>query len=99
MLLTILCEEVVHVRPADFFLIPDYFKTQEMCIRAVKACPWQLYSVLDWFVVLQEIWCEDFDNNDYLNRWHNAHQKQKAQRASIKVELMPIAWHPSRWWD
>ena len=23
----------------------------------------------------------------------------KAQKASIKEELMPIAWHPSRYWD
>ena len=23
----------------------------------------------------------------------------KAQKTSIKKELMPIAWHPSRWWD
>ena len=22
-----------------------------------------------------------------------------AQKAKIKDELMPIAWHPSRWWD
>ena len=23
----------------------------------------------------------------------------KAQKASMKKELMPIAWHPSRWWN
>ena len=32
-----------------------------MCIRAIKADPWQLKDVPDWFVVLQEMWCEDFD--------------------------------------
>ena len=26
-------------------------------------------------------------------------KKKKAQKASIKEELMPIAWHLSRWWD
>ena len=56
-----MCEEVIHVRPKDFFLIPDHFKTQEMCIRAVKEDPWQLKDVPDWFVVLQEMRCEDFD--------------------------------------
>ena len=25
--------------------------------------------------------------------------KNKAQKASIKEGLLPIAWHPSRWWD
>ena len=26
-------------------------------------------------------------------------KKQKTQKAQIKKELMPIAWHPSRHWD
>ena len=26
-------------------------------------------------------------------------KNQKAQKASIKEELMPITWHPSRCWD
>ena len=37
--------------------VPDCFKTQEMFIKAVKARPSQLNNILDWFVVLQEIWC------------------------------------------
>ena len=43
-----------------------------MCIRAVKTGPWRLYGVPDWFVLLQEMWCEDFDDNDYLIRGCNA---------------------------
>ena len=27
------------------------------------------------------------------------YKKRKAQKAKIKKELMPTAWHPSRWWD
>ena len=30
-----------HVRREKFFLIPDRFKTQKMCIRAVKTGPWR----------------------------------------------------------
>ena len=45
------------------------------------------------------MWCGDFDNNDYLIRWCNAYQKRRVQKAEIKEELMPIAWHPSRYWD
>ena len=26
-------------------------------------------------------------------------KKRKAQKAKIKEELLPIAWHPLRWWD
>ena len=85
-----MCEDVIHVRLEEFFLIPDCFKTQEMCIRAVKVTPWQLYGDRDYFVILQEMWCEDFDDNDYLINWHNAYQKCKAQKAQIKKEVLPI---------
>ena len=30
---------------------------------------------------------------------YDGYQKRKAQKASIKEELMDIAWHPSRYWD
>ena len=26
-------------------------------------------------------------------------KKRKAQKALIKEELIPVTWHPSRWWD
>ena len=26
-------------------------------------------------------------------------KKIKGQKAKIKEELLPTAWHPSRWWD
>ena len=70
-----------------------------MCIRVVKVDPCALEFVPDWLVVLQEMWREDFDDSDYLIRWRNAYKKRKAQKALIKKDLMPIAWHPSRWWD
>ena len=45
-------------------------------------------------------WYWDWDCNDNeINEWYEGHQKRKAQKAKIKDELMPIAWHPSRWWD
>ena len=30
---------------------------------------------------------------------YDAYKKRKAQKTQIEKELMPIAWHPSRWWD
>ena len=29
----------------------------------------------------------------------NIYQKRKTQEVSIKEGLLPIAWHPSRYWD
>ena len=31
--------------------------------------------------------------------WFEGYQKQKAQKASTKEELLPIAWYPSRYWN
>ena len=47
-----------------------------------------------------KIWCDD-DNycNDELIKWYNIYQKRKTQEVSIKEGLLPIAWHPSRYWD
>ena len=39
------------------------------------------------------------DNEDNFFKWHNGYKKLKVQKASIKEELMPIAWHPSRYMD
>ena len=59
--------------------------------------------VPDWFVTHQQIkiW---YDNNDYCNddellEWYEGYQERTVQKASIKEELMPLAWIPSRWWD
>ena len=47
-----------------------------------------------------KIWHDDNDYwYDYGVEGYGEYKKQKAQKASIKEELMPIAWHPSRWWD
>ena len=63
--------------------MPDHFKTLEMCNKAVEAGPCLLKFVPTHF------------------RTHclKIVEKQKAQKASTKEELMPIAWHPSHWWD
>ena len=61
-----------------------------MCEEAVEDEPETTEHVPD---------LQDFDDSAYLIRWRNAYQKCKAQKAQIKKELKPIAWHPSRWWD
>ena len=42
-----------------------------------------------------------FADDDGVIQWHDGehHLKLKAQKASIKKELLPIAWHPSRYWN
>ena len=69
-----------------------------MCIRAVEAGLELLEFVPDWFVTQQQlkIWHDDNDysNDDQLIEWYGGCQKRKVQKARIKKELLPIAWHP-----
>ena len=39
--------EAMRIRRAAFSLLPDHFKTQEMCIKAVEEYPWDLDNVPD----------------------------------------------------
>ena len=83
--------------------IPDYLKTQKMCDEAVKDDPSSLQLVPDWFVTQQQIdvWYNDdyWYHDDGIIEWYEGHLKRKAQKVKIKDELMPIARHPSGWWD
>ena len=75
-----------------------------MCDKAVEEDPRLLEYVPDWFVTQEqiELWDDDDDyddDDDKLIGWYNGYKKRKAQKGQIEKELMPIAWHPSRWWD
>ena len=54
----------------------------------------------DMFVTYEQLnlWYDDYYycNDDRLIRWSDGYKKQRAQKAKIKKELMPIAWHPDR---
>ena len=41
----------------------------------------------------------DDDDEDKFFEWYDGYKKRKAQKASTKEELLPIAWHISRYWD
>ena len=81
--------------------VPDHLKTQGTCERAVEKGPYSLEFVPDWFVMQGQVkvWHDHNYNDDEIIEWYDGYQKRKAQKAKIKDELMPIAWHSSRWWD
>ena len=74
-----------------------------MCIRAVQPGLGLLEYVPDWFVTQQQIKIWRYDDHycvdDEPINWYDGYQKRKAQKAKIKEELMPIAWHPDRVMD
>ena len=71
-----------------------------MCDDAVKKGFFYLQDVPDWFVTQQQIKIlqHDWYNNNLIG-WHEGCEKRKTKKAQIEKEFMPIAWHPSRWWD
>ena len=100
-----MCERTVKDEPEALEFVPDHFKMQKMCDKVVKDDSYSLQLVPDWFVTHQKvkIWHDDDDDDDddddEFIQWYSGYQKHKAQKAKVKEELMPIAWHPSRWWD
>ena len=94
----------VDMEPRFLVLVPDRLKNRGMCDRAACKYPWLLQFVTDWFLTHQQIkiWHDndDYCNDDEIIEWYKGYQRRKkAQKASIKEELMSIAWHPSRYWD
>ena len=102
-----MCEKVVEKSSWSLKYIPDYLKKLEICDKTVKDEPYFLQFVPDWFVTQQQIklWHEynrptgwQYQDDEIIG-WYVGYKKRKAEKASIKEQLMPITWHPSRWWD
>ena len=79
-------------------LVPDQFVTQKMCNEAVEKSPWMLEHVPDQFVT-QKMCNEAVEKIPCALRWYKGYEQCKAQKAKIKEELIPVAWHPDRWWN
>ena len=98
-----MCKRVVEENPQVLKYVPDQFKIQKMCDDAVSNDPSSLQYIPDWLVTQKQIgrWYDDIEylDDDEPDKWYNVYQKRKVQKAQIKEELMPIAWHPSKWWD
>ena len=105
-----MCIKAIEVDPSFFQLVPDHLKTQETYDRAVKDDSSPLQFVLDWFITKERVdmWYDDYydegdywvtDDEDKFFEWYDGYTKRNTQKAQIKKELIPIAWHSSRWWD
>ena len=73
-----------------FEYVPDNLKTQDMCEEVLSLDSDLVKFVPDWFVtagMLEK--CKD-------DRWLEAYKQRKAEKAKIKEELLPVAWHPDR---
>ena len=98
-----MCIKGFEVDPWQLYDVPGQYKTQQMCNKAVRMCPCLLNYAPYWFVTQGQlkIWHYDiyYCDDGKIIRWHEDHQKRKIQKAKIKEELLPIAWHPDRVMD
>ena len=106
-----MCNKAVCIEPTSLVNIPDHFKTEKICDKAVKDGSSSLQFVPNWFITGEWVdmwyddyyddsggyWDDDDDNKDKFLEWYDGYKKRKVQKASIKEELLPIAWHPSRY--
>ena len=95
-----MCIKAVKKEVESLEHVPNHCKAGEMCKRATEADLYTLVFCPDWFVTQEQIksWYDN-DYDDEAPGWYEGYQKRKTQKEQIKKELMPIAWHPSRWWD
>ena len=68
-----MCITAVKVDPWCLYDVPDHFKTQEMCDKAVRDHLFSLQFVRDWFVTQQQkdIWYDDeyvYNDNEMI-KW------------------------------
>ena len=102
-----MCDKAVRRRPCTIEFVPDHFKTQEMCEKAVKndSSSWQFLP--DWFITREwvNMWYDNYYDDEYYDdyedkffKWYDGYKKRNVRRVSIKEELLPIAWHPSKHW-
>ena len=94
-----MCDKAFDRSHSSFMYIPDCFKTQEMCSDKFHFSD-EVDDIPDWFITLEMIaivsrpCCARCDFE--FDEWFNGYKERKAQKAQIKAELLPIAWHPDR---
>ena len=92
-----MCIKAVEKETESLEHVPDHFKTREMCTMAYEIDLYTLIFCPDCFVTEEQTkWWYDDDYDDGAPDWYEDYQKRKAQKAKMKEELLPTAWHPSR---
>ena len=95
-----MCSDAADIEPWQLKDFPNHFKTQKMSDNVVLKDSYSLQFVPDWLVTWQQmkIWADDDDcyHDDEPIEWFKKYRKRKAQKASIKEELLPTTWYLDR---
>ena len=76
-----------------FQYVPEHFITPKKCVtRLVRENNDMFKYVPDWFVTAEML--EKYQDEEMAGL--KSYKQRKAQKAKIKEELLPVAWHPDR---
>ena len=92
-----MCNRAVEKKPSKLKYVPERYKTQNMCNKAVDKEPLMLKYVPDYFItekMLVNPVCKEF-----CEEFCEEIKKRKNLKKEIYLELLPIAWHPDRFWN
>ena len=92
-----MCDHAVTYDPSSLEFVPDWFVPKD----------WAYVWYDDYYANDddKDKFIDDDDDDDDDNdegkffKWYYSYRAEKAQKASIKEELLSIAWHSSRWRD
>ena len=88
-----MCDQAVKEDSSSLQVVPDWFFTQEQIDL------WDDDKCYEWYDDGKNKFFDDYDDEDNFFDCYEGYQKRKAQKVKIKEELLPIAWHPSRYQD
>ena len=88
-----MCDQAVKEDSSSLQFVPDWFFTQEQIDL------WDDDKCYEWYDDGKNKFFDDYDDEDNFFDCYEGYQKRKAQKVKIKEELLPIAWHPSRYQD
>ena len=89
-----MCEGAIEASSWQLKYVPDQYKTQEMCNKAVRDDPSTLRYVSNWLFTGEwvRMWYDESDywadDDDNFFKWYEGYKKRKAQKASLKEELL-----------
>ena len=83
-----MCTDSVKRNACMFIYVPEQLKNREMSEFVVKKYAWLFQFVPDCFISAEML--EKFQDDG----WLEAYKHRKAQKAKIKEEVLPVAYHP-----
>lgn len=65
--------------------LSDQYKTQDICEKCIEMISFMFEYVLYCYMKLQEMWCEDLENDYEFAGWYNSYKKHNPWKKQIII--------------